>query len=391
MKWHIKIDLRPVPIPCCCRSYAELTRDGLGGPCAYTGMVWSGFRASDDPQLYCYNVAANMYLWGALRRLSIINAVVWQDAGIADSAMRLMDGVHAGITAHGLVHVPGGQPGELMYAYEVDGHGNGVLDFDDPNLPSLLAAPLLGYERLDKTVYAMTRKRILSSANPYFFNGTVFRGLGSPHTDVGYVWPLATAVQALTADSAAERAQLLTDLTNMASVNGLVHESVHIDQPLLFTRPEFGWANAMLVVAAEQLLGLDCESEADAERTRAVSAREAAAQEQQAPPNGGADLPAYYEMLEAGIQHEPGALPPPAPQQLVLDPDGKPRLVDSSSGPLPAPQSWVTLPSAGGGSGTTDGNPNREHWTLQSSNSEQNAAALQDILSALQARIAKPQ
>lgn len=33
-----------------CR-YAELERGGLGKPTGYTGMVWSAFRPSDDPQV----------------------------------------------------------------------------------------------------------------------------------------------------------------------------------------------------------------------------------------------------------------------------------------------------------------------------------------------------
>lgn len=35
-----------------CR-YSELPRDGLGAPTGYTGMVWSAFRPSDDPQVIC--------------------------------------------------------------------------------------------------------------------------------------------------------------------------------------------------------------------------------------------------------------------------------------------------------------------------------------------------
>ena len=41
-----------------------------------------------------------------------------------------------------------------MYAYEVDGLGKALFDFDDPNLPSLLAIPLLGYDQYDKQVGA---------------------------------------------------------------------------------------------------------------------------------------------------------------------------------------------------------------------------------------------
>jgi meiotically up-regulated gene 157 (Mug157) protein len=41
-----------------------------------------------------------------------------------------------------------------VYAYEVDGLGNSLVDFDDPNIPSLLAIPELGYDGYDKEVRA---------------------------------------------------------------------------------------------------------------------------------------------------------------------------------------------------------------------------------------------
>lgn len=34
----------------------------------------------------------------------------------------------------------------LLLLCQVDGLGNALIDFDDPNLPSLLAMPLLGFE-----------------------------------------------------------------------------------------------------------------------------------------------------------------------------------------------------------------------------------------------------
>jgi hypothetical protein len=39
-----------------------------------------------------------------------------------------------------------------VYAYEVDGLGNSLVDFDDPNIPSLLAIPELGYDGYNKEV-----------------------------------------------------------------------------------------------------------------------------------------------------------------------------------------------------------------------------------------------
>jgi hypothetical protein len=85
-----------------------------------------------------------------------------------------------GIQRYGIIHVPNpeasrpamqssrraqpqagsGSSGSVrIYAYEVDGMGNHLADFDDPNLPSLLAMPLLGYSGYDEQVYRATRDR----------------------------------------------------------------------------------------------------------------------------------------------------------------------------------------------------------------------------------------
>jgi meiotically up-regulated gene 157 (Mug157) protein len=83
--------------------YSELPRGGLGPPCGYTGMVWSAFRASDDQQKYSYNIPDNVYLWGAVHRLSKMSAVVWRDGFIQSTSQQLMADVHGGIMQHGLV------------------------------------------------------------------------------------------------------------------------------------------------------------------------------------------------------------------------------------------------------------------------------------------------
>jgi meiotically up-regulated gene 157 (Mug157) protein len=44
----------------------------------------------------------------------------------------------------------------------------------------------------------------LSPANPYYFTGKAFTGLGSPHTPQRYIWPLAHMVDALTTDATPE-------------------------------------------------------------------------------------------------------------------------------------------------------------------------------------------
>lgn len=243
--------------------YKELSRRGLGSETAYTGMTWGGFRPSDDPQAYGYNVPVNMHVCGALTRLARVAKAVWRDAGLAHEATQLAHAIAAGIEAHGVVTT---EDGVDVYAYEVDGRGNSLYDFDDANVPSLLSAPMLGYPRLNLARYLRTRERLLSPRNPVYFAGSEIAGIGSPHTPAPHVWPLSLMVQALTSSSADERTQALRHLLKTQCGDGLMHESVHASSLATCTRPHFEWANAMLVRVVRDLFPgtLNCTSAANA-------------------------------------------------------------------------------------------------------------------------------
>lgn len=73
-----------------------------------------------------------------------------------------------GIEQHGIVTMP---DGVRMYAYEVDGLGNSLTDFDDPNIPSLLSVPFLNFRYYDAVVYEATRARLFSRNNSYYLEG----------------------------------------------------------------------------------------------------------------------------------------------------------------------------------------------------------------------------
>jgi meiotically up-regulated gene 157 (Mug157) protein len=156
-------------------------------------MVWSGYRPSDDPQTYAYNIPCNMYAAGALERILDLNAKIWQDeVQIGAPARKLAADIRRGIEVFGVVKSPDGR---RMYAYEVDGLGGVLQDFDDPNIPSLISIPLLGYKWYDKGVYEVTRSRILSPANQFYFQGKFAKGCGSPHTPQSYIWPLGLMME----------------------------------------------------------------------------------------------------------------------------------------------------------------------------------------------------
>jgi len=49
---------------------------------------------------------------------------------------------------------------------------------DDANIPSLLSLPYLGFTSKDDPIYLQTREFVLSSSNPFYFSGSVAKGVG---------------------------------------------------------------------------------------------------------------------------------------------------------------------------------------------------------------------
>jgi meiotically up-regulated gene 157 (Mug157) protein len=204
-------------------------------------MTWSGFRPSDDACSYGYLIPANMFAVVVLGYLAEIARDVWGDTEMETEARRLAGEIDAGIQAHGIVEHPSYG---AIYAYEADGLGHHAL-MDDANVPSLLSIPYLGYRGADDPLYQNTRRFILSRGNPYFFEGSAAAGIGSPHTPHRYIWPLALAMQGLTATDPAERERMLDLLERTDAGTQYMHESFFADNPGRFTRSWFAWANAL--------------------------------------------------------------------------------------------------------------------------------------------------
>lgn len=215
-----------------------LSCQGRGSPVGDTGMSWSGFRPSDDACQYHYLIPANMMAAVALEQLA---ALPLGKAALSVRAQALAQEIRGGIAAHGVVDHP---RFGAIYAYEVDGLGQYNL-MDDANVPSLLAMPYIGFCVPDDPVYRATRAFALSKDNPYYYQGSAASGIGSPHTPADHVWPIALAMQGLTAPGRAEKLVLLEQLMATDAGTGLIHESVHKDDPTRYTRPWFAWANAL--------------------------------------------------------------------------------------------------------------------------------------------------
>jgi meiotically up-regulated gene 157 (Mug157) protein len=211
-------------------------------PVARTGMIWTGFRPSDDPSTYNFLIPAEMMAVQALTAMMDI-AAVYKDTEMSLRAEEIRAAVHAGIEKYGLVEGPDGQ---RIYAYEVDGLGHANL-MDDANIPNLLAAPYFGYVGIDDPIYQNTRRFILSKANPYFYSGPLAAGLGSPHTPPGMVWPLGLLAAGFTTKDPAEQQRMLQMLLASDPGDHRLHESFDPNDAKKFTREDFGWPNAFFV------------------------------------------------------------------------------------------------------------------------------------------------
>jgi uncharacterized protein len=210
-------------------------------PVRYTGMIWSGFRPSDDACKYNYLIPSEMMAVVALGELEEIERNVYRNVVKAERAKALRREVQTGIQTYGVVFQPNYG---YVYAYEVDGFGHALI-IDDANIPSLLSAPYLGYTKVSSFVYRNTRKLLLSKDNPTYYVGKYARGIGSQHTTENMVWPLAMLMQGFTASSDAEKKDVLAQLLASDPGDHLLHESFNPDDPTKFTRADFGWPNAL--------------------------------------------------------------------------------------------------------------------------------------------------
>lgn len=229
-----------------------LARDGRGSETAPNGLVWAGFRPSDDACELGYNIPGNHFLALALERLAVLLEEVVPAPEEAARARRIAGEIRAALAEHGTIE---SEDGQRIWAYEIDGLG-GTRFLDDANVPSLLALPYLGCVTADDPLYLATRAAVLSPQNPYYFSGTHLEGVGSPHTPPDHVWPIAKAVEGLTTDDGEEKLRLLALMIRTDGGTGMMHEGVHVEDPTVFTREWFSWSNSMFCELALDLAGV---------------------------------------------------------------------------------------------------------------------------------------
>lgn len=218
----------------------NIPNHGKGGEIKQTGMIWSGYRPSDDACKYGFFIPGNMFAVVILGYMSELLKEINQNE-LSDEALKLRKEVDDGIKKYSIFnHYKYGK----IYAYETDGLGNYLL-MDDANVPSLLSIPYFKYADIEDEIYQNTRRYCLSFDNDYYYEGEVIKGIGSPHTPSGYVWHIGVALQALTTNDEQERKELIDMILNSDADTLFTHEGVYKDDDKIFTRSWFAWSNSL--------------------------------------------------------------------------------------------------------------------------------------------------
>ncbi|MCC6290020.1 MAG: glycoside hydrolase family 125 protein [Chitinophagaceae bacterium] len=215
--------------------------NGYGNPVKPVGLIVSVFRPSDDATIFPFLVPTNFFAVAALRQLAEMNSAIVKDQAFAKECSAFANEVEKALQQYAVAtHSNFGK----IYAYEADGFGNHLF-MDDSNVPSLLALPYFSHVKSSDPVYQNTRRFVLSDSNPYFFKGAAGEGVGSPHTLVDNIWPIAVVIRGLTSNNNAEVKQCLSILQKNHAGTGFMHESFNKDDASKFTRKWFAWANTL--------------------------------------------------------------------------------------------------------------------------------------------------
>ena len=224
------------------RQFDTMHNVGMGCPVKPVGLIASAFRPSDDATTFLFLVPSNFMAVTTLRKMAEIYTTVNNNKVEAEKCTALADEVHAALMKYAIHDHP--KYGKI-YAYEVDGFGNQLLQ-DDANVPSLLGMTYLGDVPADDPIYQNTRRFVLSEDNPYFFKGKAGEGISGPHIGcMNMIWPMSIIMRALTSTDDAEIDYCIDMLENTDGGTGFIHESFHKDNPKEYTRDWFSWANTL--------------------------------------------------------------------------------------------------------------------------------------------------
>ncbi len=214
---------------------------GFGYPVKPVGLICSAFRPSDDATVFSFLIPSNFFAVVSLNQAAEMIDEIVGDPALSKELRTLSTEVKQALQDHAIVNHP--KYGNI-YAFEIDGFGNHLL-MDDANVPSLLSLPYLDAVDNNDKVYQNTRKFILSTDNPFFFEGKAAKGIGGPHVGMDMIWPMAITMQGLTSTSNQEIKTCIAMLKATHGDTGFMHETFHKDDPNNFSRAWFAWANTL--------------------------------------------------------------------------------------------------------------------------------------------------
>ena len=213
---------------------------GYGNPVKPVGLIVSIFRPSDDATFFSFLIPSNYFAVVSLRQMAEMFETITKANTAAAETWEIADEVESALKQYAVTeHLDYGK----IIPFEADGFGN-FLFMDDTNVPSLLALPYLGAINANDPLYKNTRRFILSSDNPWYYEG-VYSGISGPHVGVDMIWPLGFIVQALTSTDENEIIECIRILVKTHAGTGFIHETFHADDPSRFTREWFAWANTI--------------------------------------------------------------------------------------------------------------------------------------------------
>ncbi|MGI6714139.1 MAG: glycoside hydrolase family 125 protein [Bacilli bacterium] len=222
-----------------------------------SGLIWSGYRPSDDVTYYKFFIPGNMFAVATLEKIAVLLNEINRFPEARNLATTLACEVRAAIETYATYQHP--TYGKI-YAFEVDGFSHdlhsaqGKLLMDAANIPSLLSIPWLGYAEKDDQTYLNTRAFILSQDNPYYYEGTYAKGIGDPHDMIGGTnphpdtpvpWHMALAMQGLTTDNQSEIETMIAYMTATTAGTYVMHEAFNANDPSEYTRDWFTWPCAL--------------------------------------------------------------------------------------------------------------------------------------------------
>jgi meiotically up-regulated gene 157 (Mug157) protein len=222
--------------------------EGYGYPAKPNGLICSIFRPSDDATVFPYLIPSNFFAIASLTQLNDIlhdlayNHQLYQVKDFNYEVKALASQITFALPP--VFTTMNVESFGKVYAYETNGFGSMNL-MDDANVPSLLSLPYLDAIKVNDPDYQSTRKFVLSRQNPFFFKGKVAEGIGGPHVGMDMIWPISIIMRGLTSTDDKEIKSCIEMLQKTHAGTGFMHESFHKDDPTVYTRKWFAWANTL--------------------------------------------------------------------------------------------------------------------------------------------------